>query len=262
MIDFKVNGLVIREAETGEYDKLLTILTEKYGKLFVVGKGVKSVRSRHIASTQLFSYASFNLRKKGNYYYITDSDLIENYYDIRNDILKMSLGSFICDVACEVAREGVEEGALLKLTLNTLYAIAKEIRPLEIIRASFELRIASDSGFMPDLTACRCCGNANPQISCLDIMDGTIICDDCRKNEFSATVKDAFYELGIPRPISLISLPVLASMRYIISSKSERFLAFSLDKIEHQMFFDACEKFLLNQLERGFFSLDFYKSLL
>ena len=39
MTDFKVNGLVIRETETGEYDKLLTVLTEKYGKLFVIGKG-------------------------------------------------------------------------------------------------------------------------------------------------------------------------------------------------------------------------------
>ena len=38
MTDFKVNGLVIKEAEYGDNDKLLTILTEKYGKLFVIGK--------------------------------------------------------------------------------------------------------------------------------------------------------------------------------------------------------------------------------
>lgn len=261
MTDFKVNGLVIREADMGEYDKILTILTEKYGKLFVVGKGVKSVRSQHIASAQLFSYASFNLRRRGKYYYITDSDLIQNYYDIRNDVLKMSLASFVCDIACEVSKEGVEEYSLLKLTLNTLYAIAKEIRPLEMIRASFELRVASDIGFMPDLTGCRCCGDSNPAMACLDIMDGTIICDECRKSNTSP-IKDSFYELGLPRPISIISLATLAAMRYVISAKSERFLAFSLDEIEHQMFFDACEKFLLNQLEKGFFSLDFYKSLL
>lgn len=262
MTDFKVNALVIKESESGEYDKVLTVLTEKYGKLFVVGKGVKSVRSRHMATTQLFSYSSFNLRRRGNYYYITDSDLIENYYDIRGDMLKLALASFVCDVACEVSKEGVEERELLKLTLNTLYAISKEIRPLEIIRSAFELRLASDCGFMPDLTACRCCNKEAPEMLCLDIMDGTIICDECRKNAFSAVVKDAFYEAGIPRPISLISLSVLCAMRYIVSAKSERFLAFSLDPIEHQMLFDACEKYLLNQLERGFYSLDFYKSLL
>ncbi len=262
MTDFKVNGLVIREAETGEYDKLLTILTEKHGKLYVVGKGVKSVRSRHMASTQLFSYASFNLRRKGSYYYITDSDLLENYYDIRDDMLKLALASFVCDVTCEIAKEGIEERELLKLTLNTLFAIAKNLRPLEMIRASFELRVASDAGFMPDLTACRVCEDENPDMMCLDIMDGTIICDKCRKNAFSTIVKDAFYETGTPKPISIISLSVLATMRYIISARQERFLAFSLGESEHQMFFDVCEKYLLNQLERGFYSLDFYKSLL
>ena len=35
MTDFKVNGLVIREAEYGDNDKLLTILTEKYGAIIV-----------------------------------------------------------------------------------------------------------------------------------------------------------------------------------------------------------------------------------
>lgn len=262
MTEIRVNALVVKESASGEYDKILTVLSEKYGKLYVVGKGVKSVRSRHMASTQLFTYASFSLRKKGNYYYITDSDLIENYYDIRGDMLKLALASFVCDVSCEIAKEGVEEKELLRLTLNTLFAIAKELRPLEIIRAAFELRVASDSGFMPDLTACRSCGEESPNMVCLDIMDGTIICDECRKNAFSAIVKDAFYETGTPRPISLISLSVLNTMRYVISARQERFLAFSLDEREHQVFFDACEKFLLNQLERGFYSLDFYKSLL
>ena len=88
------------------------------------------------------------------------------------------------------------------------------------------------------------------------------ICDKCRKNTFSTIVKDAFYETGTPKPISIISLSVLATMRYIISARQERFWAFALGESEHQMFFDVCEKYLLNQLERGFYSLDFYKSLL
>ena len=262
MTDFKVNGLIIRESEIGENDKLLTILTEKFGKLFVIGKGVRSVRSRHMAATQLFSYSSFNLRKRGNYYYITDSDLIENYYDIRSDMLKLALSSFICDVVCEVSREGIEEREILKLTLNTLYAIAKNIRSLEIIRASFEMRIATECGFMPDLSSCRSCNEQTPEFSCLDIMDGTIICDKCRKSSTYAVVKDAFFETGIPKPIAIMSASVLSAVKYITLSKSERFLAFSLDESEHQMFFEVCEKYLLHHLERGFYSLDFYKSLM
>ena len=89
MTEIKQNGLVISERDLGENDKLLIILTERYGKVPVVAKGAKSVKNRHMPSSQLFAYASFGLRKRGNFYFITDSDLIESYYDIRSDILKI-----------------------------------------------------------------------------------------------------------------------------------------------------------------------------
>ncbi len=262
MTDFKVNGLVIREAEYGDNDKLLTILTEKYGKLFVIGKGVKSLKNRHMACTQLFSYASFNFRKRGQMYYITDSDLIENYYDIRNDILKLSLASFICDVLCEVSREGVDETDILRLGLNTFYAIAKNLKSLEFIRAAFELRLATECGFMPDLTECRECGCSDPSYASVDIMNGNFVCNECQSKSSFNIIKDSFYESNVQRPVSIISNSVLHAMRYVCYSKRERFLSFKLDESEQNLFFQVCEKFLLNHLERGFYSLEFYKSMI
>jgi len=262
MTDFKVNGLVIRESDYGDNDKLLTILTEKYGKLFVIGKGVKSLKNRHMACAQLFSYASFNFRKRGNFYYITDSDLIENYYEIRNDIVKLSLSAFICDVLCEVGREQIEEKDILKLALNTFYAIAKDVRPLEFIRASFELRIATECGFMPDIICCSICKNDSPTLAHIDIMNGNYVCDNCRSSASFAIVKDSFYESGVEKPISIVSDAVLQAMRYVCNCKQERFLSFALEESEYNTFFQVCEKYLLNHLERGFYSLDFYKTML
>ena len=262
MTDFKVNGLVIREADYGDNDKLLTILTEKHGKLFVIGKGVKSLKNRHMACTQLLSYAYFNLRKRGSMYYITDSDLIENYYDIRNDILRLSLAAYICDILCEVSREGTEEADILKLALNTLFAIAKSIRPLEFIRAAFQLRILTICGFMPDLSGCAACGCETPRLSTLDIMNGNFICEECKNKSFFTTVKDSFYDAGAERPVAIITDSVLQAMRYVCTSRQERFLSFNLDKSEQDMFFNVCEKYTLHQLERSFYSLEFYKSML
>ena len=68
MTEIKQNGIVISERDIGENDKLLVVLTERYGKLLVIVKGGKSMRNRHIPSTQLFAYSVLGLRKKGNYY--------------------------------------------------------------------------------------------------------------------------------------------------------------------------------------------------
>ena len=185
MTEIKKNGLVIQERDLGDNDKLLTVLVERYGKVYVVAKGAKSLKNRHMASTQLFSYATFGLRKKGNYYYITDSDLIENYYAIRDDILKLSLAAYICDVVNCIVQEGNGEDEILKLTLNTFFAIAKNIKPLDHIKASFELRIAVESGFAPNLDACNSCDDIPNSDVYFDIVDGVISCPKCKIAPFS-----------------------------------------------------------------------------
>ena len=262
MTEIKKNGLVIQEKDLGENDKLLTVLVERYGKMFVVVKGAKSVRNRHMASCQLFSYASFGLRKRGNYYYITDSDLIESYYEIRTDITKLSLASFVCDVVNDVVQEGNCEDDVLKLALNTFYAIAKNIKPLEHIRAAFELRIAVIAGFAPNLESCSNCGEVDLKNAYFDLVDGVIFCQNCKNNLFYTSDENGFTERGIDKPIEILTESVIAAFRYVINARPERFLSFALHNDEALLFYNACEKFLLNQLERGFYSLNFYKSLL
>jgi len=257
MTEIKQNGLVIFERDIGENDKLLHILTERYGKLTVIAKGAKSVRNRHMPSCQLFSYASFGLRKKGNYYYITDSDLIENYYDIRNDILKLSLATYLCDVVCDVTQDGSNDDEILRLTLNMLYAISKEIKPLEVIRAVFEIRIAGELGFSPDLEGCVSCHCNQADTYYFDIIDGIITCPKCKSVVTFVKDSGSFMEMGLNKPISIVTKAVIDTFNYIISARQERILSFALDDSQWTSFFDVAEKFLLNHLERGFYSLDF-----
>ena len=83
MEEIKTMGLVIREQTMGEADKLLTVLTPEHGKILVTGKGVQSLRSRHMTSAQLFSYSSFVFKKSKKYFYISDSDMEECFFNIR-----------------------------------------------------------------------------------------------------------------------------------------------------------------------------------
>lgn len=262
MTDFKINGLIIQERELGDNDKLLTVLSERYGKLFVVGKGVKSLKNRHMHCCQLLSYVTLNLRRKGRYYYITESDLIENFFDIRNDLLKLSLATFVCEVIDSTVQEGVEENEILRLALNTLAAISSEKKPLETIRASFQLKILAESGIYPDLTACSSCGKEEILSGYLDLIDGIVVCDECKNNLNTINKNDAFLEHGINKPIALISKSIIFAINYIVNSDSKRFLSFTLDESELQLFYTLSEGFLVNQLERGFSTLNFYKSLL
>ena len=228
-----VHGLCVRETETGEADKIITLVTEEQGRLSVSAKGVKSLKSRNMAATQPFCYSLFTLKKSKKYYYIEESELIESFWDLRSDIDKMSLGAYICDVCADVSVENSPDPELLRLTLNTI-------------------------GFCPDLGVCGACGEEIAGDGYLDIMNGRLLCKSCKpRAEIEEEIEGATSRLYM-----LITPGVIDAMRYIVGAAPERFLSFSLGEDDMYLLSNAAETYLINHLEHSFHTLDFYKSVL
>ncbi len=257
--DIEVDGLVIRAVTTGEADKVITLLTAKYGRITITGRGVVSMRNRHAASAQLFSYSTFLLHKRGNFWYIRDTFFIECFMNIRYDVEKLALANYVCDVASDFALENVEDPELLSLTLNTLYAISNLDKiPLEQIKGAFEFRAAVQGGFMPDLSGCDVCGCDEEAEYSMDVMNGRILCKKCR----TLVENDPSYLEDPSAKIFIrLSYPVLCALRYIEQAGTKRFLSFTLDKQELSLFAVVCERYLLNHIEHGFTSLEYYKNI-
>ncbi|MBE6541716.1 MAG: DNA repair protein RecO [Ruminococcaceae bacterium] len=260
MEEIEVDGLIIREVKTGEADKMLTVLTSKLGRITISGKGVGSIRSKFASSVQLFSYSTFMLRKKGNFYYIKDAYYIESFMNIRYDIEKLSLAAYVCDVANDLSPEDMADEDLLPLVLNTLYAIANfDSIPLTQIKGAFEFRAMTLAGFMPDLEGCGVCGCDITEDSALDVMNGRLLCKKCRgliEND-----PDYIRDEGSAKIMIRVSPAVLMALRYIESAHPKKFLSFTLDEQELSLFSVVCERYLLNHLEHSFSSLDYYKKI-
>ena len=254
-----VHGLNVRETETGDFDKLITLVTQEMGKITVTGKGVKSLKSRHMVACQPFAYSTFVLKKSKKYWYIEDSDSIESFYGLRFDMERFALAAYICDVLADVTVENAPEPELLRLTLNTLYAISRrKDTPLSQIKAAFELRCASECGFCPELSGCDVCGcDVNGDVY-LDVMNGRLLCPDCKPR---AEKEEELIE-GTSRLYYIITRDVLAAMRYIVSCPQAKFLSFTIDEDDLYILGKVCEGYLVNHLEHPFKTLDFYKSIL
>lgn len=261
MDELRVSGLCVRETHTGENDKLITLITPEYGRISVSGKGVKSLKSKNMAACQSFCLSNFLLRRTKRYYYIVESELIEPFWGLRSDLDKLALAAYVCDVACDVSVEGMADEEMFRLTLNTLYAIAnKSSIPLPVIKGAFEFKCACVSGFMPDLTSCGRCGKRIVGDAYLDIMNGRLLCRDCRP--LAEKEEELLQDNGSARLYFSIDIAVVEALRYIAESDVRRFLSFLLPPDEIYLFRDICEAYLINHLEHGFYTLDFYKSIL
>lgn len=258
--ELKVRGLVLREVKIGEADKILTLVCDGIGRIDVSGKGVRSIRSMHMATTQIFVYASFVLRKGKKYYYIAESELLEPFWGLRSDIDRLSLASYLADITLDLTPEGTEDEDLLRLTLNTFYALSeKKNIPLRLIKAAFEMKAADIAGFCPDLGCCLRCGTESHKEMYLDVMNGGIVCGECKT---PVVLENARTDSGVAMIHLRLTPAVLAAMRYITLSDEKRFLSFTIPESEIKIFADVCERYLLDHLEHGFHSLEFYKSML
>ncbi len=259
MEELKTMALVINEKQIGEADKLLTMLTPEHGRLVVSGKGVQSLRSRHMASCQLFCYSNFVFRKSKKYYYISDSDTEECFFNIRFDIEKVALATYMCDVACDLALEDVGDPELLRLMLNSLYALsAKKNLSLDHIKAAFEFRAAVQGGFMPILDSCGVCGKEPIDDNIVfDVMNGMFRCSECTR----LVAKEGIDPSGTAEIYHKINSTVLTALRFIATAPITKFLSFSIPAEDMELLARFAESYLLSHLEHSFSSLKYFKDI-
>ncbi|MBE6631076.1 MAG: DNA repair protein RecO [Ruminococcaceae bacterium] len=255
-----VNGLIVRETPYGENDKIFTVLTPDYGKISVIGKGIRSYRNKNSRYARVLLYDELVLYKKnGNFYHLKEASPIEAFPEINDDLSAYSLAMYLCDIAAETCvEEEADHSEIIRLILNSLYLLAKGEKKHEQIKAVFELRLASLQGYMPDLTACTHCGKFEGGTMYLDVMNGVIKCGECFENEDSGEAVGTDNRGVIITPLSP---SVLSAMRYIIYSDAKKIFSFVLTDDELYSLSVVCEKYIINQLERNFASLDFYKEV-
>ena len=259
MDELRVTGLVVREVDVGEYDKILTLVTAEQGKVSVTAKGARSLKSKHIPTTGIFAYGTYILKQYKTHWYLADSELIESFYALRTDVAKLALAAYIADVCAEMCVEEQSDEQILRLTLNSLYAAANDVAPLDMIKAAFELKAMALGGFCPDLVACSRCGKHEASDMYLDIMNGSLVCPDCRgayERKKAAEDEDAASDV-----YAHVTPPVLDAMRHIAYADQKKMLSFTLDEDSMIGLSQVCEKYLLNQMEHDYYSLTFYKSV-
>lgn len=244
----QTRGLVLRETNYKESDKILTVLTEADGKRTVKARGCRKKSSRLAAAAQLLVYSDMTLFEYRDFWSMDAADSLEQFWGIKADLELLSLASYFAEVTEAVAEEGHGDPALLSLVLNAMYALDKLHKPRGLVKAAFELRLMCLAGYEPLLEACAVCGSPAPEAPRLHLSEGVLHCAACREGAGD----------GISMPLTP---GALAAMRHVVYGDPKRLFSFGLDVVGMERMAGACEAFLLTQLERGFRTLDFYKEL-
>lgn len=242
----KHSGLIIRQSDVGEADRIITVLTADLGIMRAFARGSKKISGKLFSQTKLFTYGDFIFNKGRDKYVVTSAERKTGFFSKIDDIEKLALAQYICEItSVNVPQEQPESDEILRLTLNTFYALENTDKQNGLIKASFELRFASVLGYCPDLSACcECRGEDGGMI--FYPSDGRIMCTDCAVS---------------PQNGIFLSSAAVTAARYVLSADAGKLFSYTIPQKEQRQLGLAAEKYILAQTERGYRTLDFYNSV-
>ena len=242
MEKFDADGIVIKTKVTGESDLIVFVLTRSRGILRAFAKGARGMKSKLHAGCSLFSYCNFSFTEKNEVYHINEADVKELFFSLREDMPKMTLAQYFCEVLLKTVPEGESEEEYLRLTLNALYLLCGDRRPILLIKAVFELQIAVLSGYAPPIHACAQCGAFETDIMYFNCLTGDLLCKNCGRRGDAPDVP----------------LAVVAAMRHIVFSPFEKVFSFHLNSELLRPLTLLTETYLQNAFQVKFRLLEFF----
>lgn len=236
-------ALVLREVKYKEADRILTLFTADNGKITAKARGALRKGSRTAAATQQLNWSDMTLFFNKGKWTVNEASVIEPFDGLKEDIEAFALGSYFAECVEALSVEDQKDPELLSLALNSLYALSRGLHDPRKIKAAFEMRLMSLSGYHPFLERCAVCGAEEPAEPVLDLLDGRLFCRKCCGRGSTVSLDGA----------------ALDAMRYVLSAPPKQIFSFDLTGDSLVTLGFAAENYVLAQTERSFGTLDYYK---
>ncbi len=241
-------ALVLRVRELDEQDRLLTLLSADQGIITAYAKGVRRQKGSMASSTEMLSYSHFVLFQNRERCFVDRAEPNALFFGIRQNLEKLTLAAYFSQLCTELIPDYAPAPEELRLMLNSLHFLEKDLAPPQKLKAIMELRLLTLSGYMPDLVACKACGELPEGALYFDPVGGHLLCAHCAPPDRSGLLP--------------LSPGVFMAMRHIIYSDFEKLFGFRLSEAGLKELAAVSERYLVSQVERVLPALNYYHTML
>jgi DNA repair protein RecO (recombination protein O) len=174
---YKLEGIVIRNMDYGENNKIITIYTRHNGKMSIMVRGAKKMNSRFSSITQLFSHGEFVLFKTSSMGTLNQSETIESHRKLRENLHMSAYSAYVVELIDRVVPEFDPNEMMFEQLKASLVAIESG-KEAAIVLHIMEMKMLAIAGYLPQLEACVSCGQHESEMA-ISITQGGILCSNC-----------------------------------------------------------------------------------
>jgi len=189
MAFYKTEAVVLREYDLGEQDKIVVFYTRKYGRIRVVAKGARKIKSRFAPGIQLPSYDEIIVHKgrENSLDILSECKIKCPFIKIRSSLVKFACSSYLAELITRFVEDEQSCPVLFHLLLRSLFLI-EETPPGQnsnLLIRSFELKLLDISGYRPCIERCVNCEKQVKLIkfAYFSAKFGGVLCEACREKD-------------------------------------------------------------------------------
>jgi len=179
-VHYRTQGFVLKKNDLREADQVFSIYTQDFGKLKILGKAIRKIKSKLRAGAGLFYLSEIEFIQGKTYKTLTDAIVIDKFKNTRKDLERLKIAYQIAETADNLI-SGQEKDEKIFNLLNEVFSILNNCK-LKIVYYYFLWNLLSILGYQIDLYNCAVCQKKLvPQKLCFNSGEG-IICSECSGN--------------------------------------------------------------------------------
>jgi DNA repair protein RecO (recombination protein O) len=176
---YRTRAIVLSHIEYGEADRILRLFTLEKGKISVIAKGVRKIRSRKAGHLEPFTHVNLFLAKGRNLDIITQAETIDPFLGLRDNLERLAFASYVMELLDRFTYEEGQNVGLFRLLVNTLSRLDDQPNTETVVHF-FEVRLLDLLGFRPQLFECVECGDEiTEQDQYFSPLLGGVLCPKC-----------------------------------------------------------------------------------
>lgn len=137
-------GLILKRSNFGEADRVLTVLTDRFGKISVIARGVRKITSRRAGNIELLNRVKLHLFKAKNYT-LSEAESIETFEKLKGNLALSTTAFHIIELVDRLVPEDSKNVQLYELAVSVLQILEKN--PRQIFVRAFEVKLLTLLGF-------------------------------------------------------------------------------------------------------------------